>query len=115
MKNTLQADEIVYEMPCVRMRNRIKKPQWPERRAVGEVHYEAWQAGPHPKPAASLCKKKPGLLKPEKPVSVLYHGTACLPLLDSLLKYSSHLRWLANAVRRLEVDCLPLLLSTLSF
>lgn len=57
MKNTLQADEIVYEMPCVRMKNsRIKKPQWPESRVV-EVHYEAWQAGPYLKPAASLCRK----------------------------------------------------------
>lgn len=36
--------------------------------------------------------RKTGLLKPEKSVSGLYHGTACLPLLDSLLKYSSHLR-----------------------
>ena len=53
----LTKEEIVYETPCVSMKNRrIKKPQWPERRAV-EVHYEAWQGGPYPKPAVSLCKK----------------------------------------------------------
>lgn len=83
MKNTLQAEEIVYETPCVGMKNRrIKKTQWPERRAVGDVHYEAWQAGLIQSLLLAFARKT-GLLKPEKSVSGLHHGTACCPLLQS--------------------------------
>lgn len=53
----------------------------------------------YPKPATVLWKKKRSVQTWEISLRLSHglRGTTCLPLQHSLLKYSSHLKWLSNA------------------